>query len=80
MSSRSDAHANKFSSNKYMDSALSRGNINLANIRSASRWGGRGVEYSPSGNWSQPDDFAERTSALQGRLTELLVFELHKDG
>lgn len=75
MSSRNDAFAaNKHSSNRYMDSALTRGNINLASLRSASQWGGMGNNLSPS------DDYSERTSALQGRLKELLVFELHKDG
>jgi hypothetical protein len=74
MSSRNDAFAaNKCASNRYMDSALTRGNINLANLRSASQWGGMG-------NLSPSDEYTERTSALQGRLKELLVFELHKDG
>ena len=74
-SSRHDAFAvHKHSSNRYMDSALTRGNINLASLRSASQWGGMGNNLSPS------DKYAERTSALQGRLKELLVFELHKDG
>ena len=75
MSSRNDTFAvNKHSSNRYMDSALTRGNINLASLRSASQWGGMGNNLSPS------DEYSERTSALQGRLKELLVFELHKDG
>jgi hypothetical protein len=75
MTTRNDAFAvNKHSSNRYMDSALTRGNINLASLRSASQWGGMGNNLSPS------DEYSERTSALQGRLKELLVFELHKDG
>jgi hypothetical protein len=75
MSTRNDAFAvNKHSSNRYMDSALTRGNINLASLRSVSQWGGMGNNLSPS------DEYSERTSALQGRLKELLVFELHKDG
>jgi hypothetical protein len=43
MSIRNNGHhrpANKFSSSKFMDSALSRGGINLTNLRSASMWGG----------------------------------------
>jgi hypothetical protein len=74
MSSRNDALvANKYASSRYMDSALTRGNINLASLRSASQWGGMG-------GLSPRDDYSDRTSALQGRLKELLVFELHKDG
>jgi hypothetical protein len=72
-------HAKKHSSSMFMDSALKRGSINLTNLHSASMWGGTvGADF--SSNMTQSDGYSETQTALQGRLKELLVFELHKDG
>jgi hypothetical protein len=67
-------------SSRHMQASLSHGNINLANLRNETSTGSWCRASASTARCSEPEVEAERTSALQGRLQELLVFELRKDG